>query len=93
MENNQKTYTQFKEYQDAYMNWLNSMPKFYNHRYLAIAGVFCNDGTLDENDAKEFMFPNIVEVDNMDFNMIKFAFITMMNEWESKVQSIIDENN
>lgn len=88
-----KTYTDFKEWQTQYMEWMDSMPKFYNHKFLAITGIFCNNGSLDDYDAKEFMFPNTLEVDNMDILELNFAISTMMEEWNKKLRLIVEENN
>lgn len=88
-----KTYTDFKEWQTQYLEWMHSMPKFYNHKFLAITGIFCNNGNLDEYDSKEFMFPNTLEVDNMDIDELNFAISTMMEEWNNKLRLIVQENN
>jgi len=91
METNQKTYTDFEEWKAVYLAWIESMPRYYNYKFLAMTGIFCNDGSLNEIDAKEFMFANVIEVDNMDEDMMKFAFITMIEEWESQLNQLVSE--
>ena len=85
------TYTDFKEWQEEYLKWMNSMPKFYNNKFLAVTGIFCNNENLDEFDAKEFMFPNVLEIHNMDEDLIKFSFICMIEEWEKKINDILND--